>query len=383
MQLTPTQQNAVDQVLAWLTNKEEREAAVGYGGQVFRLFGFAGSGKTTIAKFIAEKVRELDPSREVRFAAYTGKAASVMQAKGCIPASTVHGLIYKPVGEDEKGDPIFRKQNRPLDVHLDQLVILDECSMINREMGKDLLSFGVPVLVLGDPAQLPPVGGAGYFTDCEPDILLTEIHRQAADSGILTIATTIRTGGRVKTGDYGDAHVLTKRDLSMIDLNSYDQVLVGTNATRTRWNQRMRGELGFTSEMPEPGDKLINLRNNYVHHIMNGEMVTVIDIDEPRGNPDEEGEGVSMEVELNGKRFRCWCDTHYLRGRAGKPPYGGQNELFFDFGYAITVHKSQGSQWGSVFVFDESQVFRQDAARWLYTGVTRAADNLTLMRGGF
>src|SRR5690606_12714869 len=113
------------------------------------------------------------------------------------------------------------------------LVIIDECSMVDEQMGKDLESFGVKILVLGDPFQLPPVKGQGYFTDAQPDFLLTEIHRQAADNPIIRLATDVRSAGRLRYGSYGDSVVKHRSQLSPEELREATQVLVGRNATRT------------------------------------------------------------------------------------------------------------------------------------------------------
>jgi exodeoxyribonuclease V len=144
----PQQEAALHAVAAWLKRGKP---------QTFRLFGYAGTGKTTLAKKIAEDVKG-----EVAFGAFTGKAALVMRAKGCAEARTIHSLIYR-ASETETGEPSF-VLNEDSAVARSKLVIIDECSIIDAELGRDLLSFGVPVLVLGDPGQLPPVKGGGFFT---------------------------------------------------------------------------------------------------------------------------------------------------------------------------------------------------------------------------
>ncbi|MEO2040180.1 MAG: ATP-dependent RecD-like DNA helicase, partial [Martelella sp.] len=171
MEFSPQQDEALQAVARWL--KEGR-------APVFRLFGFAGTGKTTLARYFAEHV-----DGEVLFAAFTGKAAQVLRSRGATNARTIHSLIYRPKGEEMIEDeetgktsvsPMFTL-NRQSPLAKAALIIIDECSMVDEKLGQDLVSFGTPVLVLGDPGQLPPVSGGGYFTNHEPDYLLTEIHR--------------------------------------------------------------------------------------------------------------------------------------------------------------------------------------------------------------
>jgi exodeoxyribonuclease-5 len=156
--LSPQQDDALLAVSRWMKAGHP---------QVFRLFGFAGTGKTTLARRIAE-----DVEGDVLFAAFTGKAAQVMRNKGCGNARTIHSLIYRPRGEkaeEETGEmqPAF-SLNRTSTVSKAKLVIVDECSMVDEALGRDLLSFGTPVLVLGDPGQLPPVSGGGFLPSMSP-----------------------------------------------------------------------------------------------------------------------------------------------------------------------------------------------------------------------
>src|SRR5213078_5055573 len=129
---------------------------------VFRLFGYAGTGKTTLARHLAQGV-----DGKVLFAAFTGKAALVMRAKGCSGASTIHSLIYRARESGEETPNFELWDDSPASKAA--LIVIDECSMVDAEPGRDLMSFGVPLLVLGDPAQLPPIQGGGFFTEVEPD----------------------------------------------------------------------------------------------------------------------------------------------------------------------------------------------------------------------
>src|SRR6187455_2926269 len=201
-QFTPHQQQALTVVAEWLKSKPGSNGTP----QVFRLFGYAGTGKTTLARHIAE-----DTDGDVKFAAFTGKAASVMRGKGCGGASTIHSLIYR-ARESGEETPSFDLWDEAPASKAD-LIIIDECSMVDAELGRDLLSFDVPVLVLGDPAQLPPIqagaSSGGFFTEAEPDVMLTEVHRQAQDNPIVRLSMDIRAGEYLEPGRFGETEVVT------------------------------------------------------------------------------------------------------------------------------------------------------------------------------
>ncbi|MEM6650708.1 MAG: ATP-binding domain-containing protein, partial [Pseudomonadota bacterium] len=251
------------------------------------------------------------------------------------------------------------------------------CSMVDEELGRDLLSFGAPVLVLGDPAQLPPVKGGGYFTDAEPDVMLTEVHRQAADNPIIQLSMAIREGELPETGDYGAAKVISKRDLDPDAVMAADQVLVGMNRTRARYNERLRERQGYDGDEPWVGERLVCLRNNKSKGLLNGGMWTV------KTRHGRKGGKLRLDVtpEDGGRATRVSVLPDFFKGNAANIPWAKRrNSDEFDFGYALTVHKSQGSQWDDVILFDESYAFREDRLKWLYTGVTRAAERLTVVR---
>lgn len=373
MQFSREQEQALADVAAWLKKGKT---------PLFRLFGYAGTGKTTLARYFAENI-----DGSVQFAAFTGKAAQVLRNKGATNARTIHSLIYRPRGEEEVADeetgkttvaPTF-SLNRQSPVADAKLIVVDECSMVDEQLGRDLLSFGTPVLVLGDPGQLPPISGGGFFTEYEPDFLLTEIHRQARDNPIIRLAMDVREGRDIAYGDYGAAKVIARGDVHQDMVLAADQVLVGTNRTRKRYNQRLRELRGFTAQYPQAGDKLVCLRNDPAKGLLNGSLWQVMSSSretvKPGINllvsPEDEDRGVA-KIKLLKAAFE---DNETEISWQLKKRYDD-----FDYGYALTVHKAQGSQWDDVVLFDESFAFRDMRERWLYTAITRAAKTLTIVK---
>jgi exodeoxyribonuclease V len=338
---------------------------------VFRLFGYAGTGKTTLAKHIAEGV-----DGEVTFGAYTGKAALVLRTKGCTDASTIHSMIYRSREGDENGPQFVI--NRQSQAAKSDLIVIDECSMVDEELGRDLLSFGKPVLVLGDPAQLPPVKGGGFFTEAEPDVMLTEVHRQAKDNPIIHLSMLVREGGRLEVGTFGESRIIRRQEIDAATVMAADQVLVGLNKTRRLYNTRLRELNGYRDPMPAAGEKLVCLRNDKTKGLLNGGTWSIQALRGIRNDfvrmdviPDDDVRRRSVEVAIH---------KAFFLGTEEEVPFALRRESDeFTYGYALTVHKAQGSQWDDLVLFDESYAFREHRSRWLYTALTRAADKVTVV----
>jgi exodeoxyribonuclease-5 len=357
------QAEAIDQVGRWLKQGEP---------QVFRLFGYAGVGKTTLARHVAEGAQG-----GTAFAAFTGKAALVMRANGCAGATTIHALIYR-ASEGAEGAPTFTL-NEDGPASRAGLIVIDECSMVDAELARDLLSFGKPILVLGDPFQLPPVKGGGYFTEGQPDVMLTHIHRQAEDNPIIRLSQIVRSGGELKEGVYGETRIIRRGDVDAAGVLGADQVLVGVNRTRRAYNQRIRDLNGFKEPLPVAGDKLVCLRNDRTKGLINGGLWRV----EALGGLQKDFVRLTLRSEDEGARtsVKVAVLKNFFEGSEGELSYLARRESDeFVYGYALTVHKAQGSQWDDVMLFDESFAFREHRARWLYTGLTRAARKLTIVR---
>lgn len=367
MTWSPQQEKAIAAVKEWIKKTHGSP-------QIYRLFGFAGTGKTTIAKELVQDVKGT-----VLFMCFTGKASLVLSKKGC-PATTIHSAIYKAIQDEITGDVDFIL-NPDSGVANAKLVVVDEVSMVGEELARDLLSFGTKVLVLGDPAQLPPVKGEGFFINAAPDMMLTEIHRQAADNPIIRLSMDVREGRRLSPGEYGSSRVYARHELSREHMRelvtSADQVLCGLNKTRHAFNARVREIHGREGQLPSPGERIICLKNNKEAGLLNGSMwkvdrskvigshfsIAASSLDEPDRSP------VSVTV-----------PEQFFRGAESELDWKQKRGLDeFTYAYAITVHKSQGSQFDNVLVYDESRSFREDAAKHLYTAITRAAERVTVV----
>ena len=361
MRWSPQQDEALKAVSRWIDSR---------GPQVFRLFGYAGTGKTTLARALAENI-----DGDVIFGAFTGKAALVLRSKGCKDARTIHSMIYRPKEVDSETPSFELNDESP--AAKAELIVIDECSMVDEELGRDLLSFGKKVLVLGDPAQLPPVKGGGYFTDAEPDIMLTEVHRQAADNPIIRLSMAVRDGGRLTPGVYGESRVVRRNEIDSALVTKADQVLVGLNRTRRLYNRRLRELFGYTQVFPEVGDKLVCLRNDRKKGLLNGGLWKV-----KTTAPQRRGKlrlSLVPEDDPTKKPLRVGVIPAFFESEEEIPFSLRKDSDEFDYGSALTVHKAQGSQWDEVVLFDESGAFREHRDRWLYTGVTRAAERITIV----
>lgn len=401
---SPQQDAALMSVEDWYKNRRQDQ-------QVFRLFGWAGTGKTTLARHFAANVEGT-----VKFATFTGKAAHVMASKGCEGASTIHRLIYRPkvasknhLRSLEKELDKLKAQSEPnyeaiarvteelqkeqqnagrmsfslnleSELRFAKLLIVDEVSMLDASMGKDLESFGVPILVLGDPEQLPPIYGAGYFTEKEPDCMLTEIHRQALDNPIISMSKTVREGGVLNIGNYGHSRVVAEK-LEDDDVLGYNMILTGLRKTKKACDDKCRFLLERSSPLPMIHDRVMCVRNNHNLGLLNGQIWEVV------SNASEMGDGtISLHIREpeTGEEMAVRASEKLLRGQSLERWEHEDDIEEFEFAYAITVHKAQGSQWDNVLLFDQKEKFPnwsdRDRRRWLYTGITRAAFSVTVVR---
>lgn len=396
--LSDGQRNALAAIIKWFEDGNRWP---------FTLGGLAGTGKTTLAGLLGDV---LPAGTRICYVAYTGKAVSVLRSKlpARIPAedvSTIHRRLYQPqvtticLGSDLKlagkeatrcpehlrmPDPCLTRQQISF-AQVDEplagfsLVVADEASMIPEQLWRDLTCHSVPVLAIGDHGQLPPVRSAFNLME-NPDFRLEEIHRQAAGSPILAVARWAREQGRIPHGWYGENVVkIYPHDLGYVGLHprGSDMIICAKNATRMMHNAAMRAEFG-RSGAPSAGDVVICLRNNYGEGLFNGQRGVVTDV-----GPDEtiKGEPVTeLTVELEGL-VTPW--TGFVAAAQFDSPDTlatlPRELALFGYGYALTAHKSQGSEAEKVIVIEEDWPQGPDRSRWLYTAVTRSSSELTVM----
>ena len=388
--LSVDQANALRAVGAWYRSKSSPYLTLG---------GYAGTGKTTLVAYLRRALRDYDDSATVAFCAYTGKATRVLDErlreqkvlrKGD-SVSTIHSLIYT-TEESNSGSPQWvRKDKLGRD-----LIIVDEASMVDKAIWDDLTSFGIPILAVGDHGQLPPVGSA-FNLMTEPAIRLERIFRQAEDSPIIEVATMARQTGVIPIGEFGQGVKKMNRTSAETGISVQEMleswrpnllVLCGYNATRVQLNRAIREMRDYTKPEPQAGDQVVCLRNNRLKHVFNGMIGTIVRVSPVQGN--DGTAWYDAEIALEGEDFTYY--GYILAEQFGAKetvkefyiaPDGERGDLW-DFGYALTVHKAQGSQAEKVLVFEErfTRASDEEWRRWLYTAVTRAERELTIVGMG-
>ncbi|MBI4973705.1 AAA family ATPase [Candidatus Roizmanbacteria bacterium] len=383
MTLSRDQKKAFGDVLEWYRKDKEAMPYITLGG-------YAGTGKTTFIAHLRKRLDKLDKKLKVGFASYTGKASRVLRNKlketdtvmSQDTVGTIHSLIYSPI-VDEKEQIIGWKTKDKIDR---DLIIIDEASMVDGLIWQHLMAYKIPIIVVGDHGQLPPIKG-NFNLMQKPHLKLEEIHRQAKHNPIIKISLLARENGNIPAGIYGDS--IKKVILNSTDaqetvselLSSYDYdtlVLCGYNKTRRKLNSFIRGALGFESPSPQSGDRVICLRNNHKDHIFNGMLGTIVTIE--NAGVDWYRAEIKMDEETN--NFKGLISVKQFNSDTSLNFTDKRSEIMkgdlFDFGYALTVHKAQGSQAKRVILFEErfSQMTDDEWRRWLYTAVTRAEEEL-------
>jgi len=410
--LSPDQSRAITQVIGWykgtLDGTEHHTKTMG---------GYAGTGKTTVLSYIR---RELGEDISVGFISFTGKAVSVMKRKlmesktfqhGQDTISTIHSFMYTPV-TDKKGNIIDWRHKEMLEKgkcapigsdfwnyaqHVD-LFIMDEASMTPEDLYEDLLQYDKPILAVGDHGQLPPVKG-NFSLMQNPEIRLEKIHRQAEDSPILVMAHRAREGKSLLTfgdsqhTDSSSVYRMRKADVDGSDMEKNiiaspgpdKMVLVGTNQERLTINkavlQHTRGN-GEVRPHPKVGDRLICLKNNHKKGLYNGMIGTVTE-EKPCYDFPIHHWDFNFRPDEDTDRIMSITTVKYLYlTQYNKPPEEADFRQLrdrFDYAYAITCHKAQGSEADKVVVIGTGFGDFDIRKRWLYTAITRAKKELYLV----
>ena len=384
LKLSDKQQSTVREIITWYKADEKPYITLG---------GYAGTGKTTLMGYLSKILRDDNRKLKIAFCSFTGKASRVLQRKLRDTDSiykydytgTIHRLIYKPM-TDDRGE-VINWERMPTDDFIYDLIVVDEASMITRDIWNDLLSFNKPILAVGDHGQLPPIDGNFNLME-NPQFRLEEIYRQEINNPIIKVSEIARKYGQIPIENFSKSvRKMDKKDRETGEFlesmfEGYDtdtMILTGYNRSRVKLNRGIRQLLGFNSPTPCQGDRVICLRNNHREEIFNGMMGTVLDVTE---NSIDGFKYYDAEIELDDE------DYPYF-GKISKEQFGQQSTSnnvpdgidLFDFGYALTVHKAQGSQAKRVVVFEErfSRMDDEMWRRWLYTAITRAIEELYII----
>lgn len=362
--------------------------------------GYAGTGKSTLINFIIAAL-EVNPEDEVAYITFTGKASEVLREKECPNAMTAHKLLY--YSKQMPNGKFFYRPRPSLEKDY-KVIVVDEVSMLPKDMWDLLLTHGIYVIACGDPFQIPPIDknqDNGILNN--PHIFLDEVMRQAKESDIICLSMDIREGKKINPFKGNDTQVFNKKDLCDGMYFWADQILVSTNKSRHDINSYIRDDLGRGFE-PEINDKVICLRNCWdtlsekqcdplingsigtisamhmesIDYIIMGQKVTapVLVTDLITSNDEYKNLHIDYTALTTGEKFFNPRQEYIIRKNKQNP----ELPIEFNFGYAITGHRAQGSQWNKVLVLEESFPFDKiEHARWLYTTVTRAAEKLTLI----
>lgn len=379
---------------------------------VTKVVGYAGTGKTTLLACLRKEIYKAYSNLSIAFVTYTGKAASVLKSKleeNYVNTSldyigTIHGLIYKPETKYDnklKAFVITGWKLKKRDELYHDLIIIDEGSMVSEKIWKDLQKFNCPIIVVGDHGQLPPVGD-NFNLLKNPSFELKTIHRQALNSPIIKLSQFVRYNGFIPFNRMfsQDVFKLSWEHSICQDLWKnkvvFDEslvVLCGFNATRNKLNEMIRTKLDYTGNVPAPGERLICLKNDHQAGVMNGQQSTLVWLmphhhvqNVYRMTMEIDNQAELLELNVSNKCFgqvsyNMIYEEDYKLKKEWKKITGEGNLNYFDFGYATSVHKSQGSEWEKVILFEQRAKTWDDVyyARWLYTAITRAKSKLFII----
>lgn len=384
-----------------LTSEQEKlvEDAVNFykhsSEQVFQYSGKAGTGKSVVMRAIIDRLG-LYPE-EVAPMSYIGAAAIVMRLKGLSNAKTIHSWLYDPVWELDY-DNIDHYLNRPRRKLVfvpkpligKKLICIDEAGSVPMSLKKEIESRGLKIIACGDLNQLPPVADTPAYLYTGKVHMLTQIMRQAEDSAIVYLADRILAGKPIERGLYGNAAVIYPDEITDSMLMSSDVIICGKNITREKYNRKLREMYGIDPyrNLPTPGEKVIcrknnwriaadgiNLANGLCGFVTNNPSVYKFDGETFRMDFSPAlFHGMFKDLKCSFKYFNCSPDEreYYKNG------YYHTKGNFFELGYAITTHISQGSQFtDGIYI---SEYMNRDINRNLdYTGITRFSNTCTFV----
>ena len=361
---------------------------------MFVFSGGPGTGKTTTLKYVIEDLGiSLD---DVIGIAYSGKAVNVIAGNG-LPAETIHAFAYIPQLvklKDEMGEYIVNSSGdykyslefvlkERIDDNI-KLIIIDELSMVPDWMVNDILSFGIPVIGVGDKDQLPPVFGTCSYI-LRPDYELTEIMRQEKDNPIIQFCQTVNHYGNLKYGTYGSSRILRSIDLGDNLIKDYDMIICCKNQTRDRINNLIRKDIYGRKDYPEVGDKIICRQNvkdrtDGRRYLTNGTIGWIDEILSPTYSSKKLCIDFVPDYDTNAIFPNVFMDTKYIQlGYEERQDFGMSKYVKFEYGNLITAHLSQGSQYDRVLYLDEPFGSRELRKKIKYTAISRAAKSIDIV----
>lgn len=347
MKLTHEQTVALYHLVNDVTKKGKLEVTLG---------GYAGSGKTSVIKYLSKFLPKF------AVCAFTGKATMVLRSKG-LHADTIHSLIYTPEKQDDGTVEFVLKP------FIDyEGFIIDESSMISEEIYVDMISFGIPIIWVGDHGQLEPVG-TDFNLMKDPMYKLEKIHRNSGE--IAKFAQWLREGRNsiAFEGDGSQVEFTSFQDITPEQYLNADQIICAYNKTRVKVNETVRKYLGY-KDIVEIGEKIICLQNNKEIGLYNGLQGYVKEL-----YYNEDGRHY-LDLDTETENI---FDIHYDRFQFGQEKstfewYEGMPNPF-DYAYCITAHKAQGSEANKVIVI-EQRCKNWEHSRWAYTAASRAKEKL-------
>jgi len=412
VRLDPSQAAAMTGIQSWVqTQRYTTRVSAPY-----IVAGYAGTGKSTLLSAFSRVVNDAASGsllrRSVAYCALTGKAANVLRSmiapEHAASISTIHSLLYTPEYNESTGGIIgWQKKSKeqfPYDI-----IVVDEASMVSGDVFDDLQSMERPIIAVGDHGQLKPINGNFNLME-RPTVVLQQIHRQGRNSPILELASYVRENGFLPASyeNTPDVQIVSKKEIDLVLENIFSLpgvtpqdvgVLCHSNRMRVNLNKKVRRIWWNTfqpgavvTEAPMAYDTIICLRN-YGGVLFNGMRGYV----SPMGSMEESNQFYVGAVHFPDEGFEVegrFCRPQFRRPATFKNlvEYNDETGLLVtawrqigclcDFGYALTVHKSQGSSFKYVILFDDAPLAmeRDEYRRWLYTAVTRSSEKLIILR---